>query len=156
MAIKKVAYEFDPFEELGIDPPKSAAMRADALEAVAEYVKTAVLEYVGEGKSPVRGGPWKRSLSPEYRKLKAEESGVTIANMELSGDMLDALAVVRKRGNNLSLQIEGAEAPKADGHNNHSGDSKLPERRFIPKENETFRSDMWAEIRRILQEYEDT
>lgn len=155
MSIKKVAFEFDPFEHLGIDPPKSARDRADALERVAEIVKTEVLEYVSKGTSPVSGGPWKRSLSPEYKKLKQSESGVSYANMELTGDMLNALDVRKKRGTKLSLEIAGSEAPKADGHNNHSGDSTLPERRFIPKDDETFKSKIWSDIRRILKEYED-
>lgn len=155
MAIKRVAFEFDPFEVLGISPPKNKSDRDEALERVAELVQTSVLEYVGEAKSPVKGGPWKRSLSPAYKKIKAEESGSTVANMELTGDMLDALEVVRKRGTKLSLQIEGEEAPKADGHNNHSGDSPLPERRFIPKGRETLRDDIWRDVKRILQEYED-
>lgn len=155
MAIKRVAFEFDPFEELGITPPKNKSARDEALERVAELVQTSVLEYVGDAKSPVKGGPWKRGLSPAYKKIKSQESSSTVANLELTGDMLDALEVVRKRGTTLSLQIEGEEAPKADGHNNHSGDSPLPERRFIPKGGETLRSDIWRDVKRILQEYED-
>lgn len=155
MAIKKVAFEFDPFEVLGIKPPKDRELRDEALDRVAELVQTSVLEYVGDAKSPVKGGPWKRSLSPAYKKIKDKESGVTVANLELTGDMLDALEVVRKRGTKLSLQIEGDEAPKADGHNNHSGDSQLPERRFIPKDGETLRDTIWRDVKRILQEYED-
>lgn len=155
MAIKKVAFEFDPFEVLGITPPKNRADRDEALDRVAELVQTSILEYVGDAKSPVKGGPWKRSLSPEYKKIKGQESSSVVANMELTGDMLDALEVVRKRGTKLSLQIEGDEAPKADGHNNHSGDSSLPERRFIPKGGETLRDGIWRDVKRILQEYED-
>lgn len=155
MAIKKVAFEFDPFQVLGLTPPKDRALRDEALDRVAELVQTSVLEYVGDAKSPVKGGPWKRTLSPAYKKIKGEESSSTVANLELTGDMLDALEVVRKRGTKLSLQIEGEEAPKADGHNNHSGDSSLPERRFIPKGRETLRDNIWRDVKRILQEYED-
>ena len=156
MSIKKVAFEFDPFDELGIEPPKKKADRDEALARVAEVIKTEVLEYVAKGSSPVSGGPWKKSLSPEYKKLKQEESGVGFANMELSGDMLDALEVKKKSGTKLSLEIAGAEAPKADGHNNHSGESKLPERRFIPKDDETFKKPIWDDVRRILKEYEES
>lgn len=156
MAISKVAYEFDPFEELGIKPPKSAADRREALDRIAELVKTNVLEYVGKGASPVSGGGWKKGLSPEYKKLKLKESGVGFSNMELTGDLLDALEVVKKRGNKLSLQIEGPEAPKADGHNNHSGDSKLPERLFIPREGMKFKRDIMSDMKRILEEYKET
>lgn len=155
MSIKKVSFEFDPFDELGITPPKSRADRQEALERVAELVKTEVLEFVGDGKSPVQGGPWKRGLSPEYKKLKSKESSATFANMELTGEMLDALNAVVKRGNKISLEITGSQAPKADGHNNHSGDSSLPERRFIPKDDETFKKSIWSDVKRILQEYED-
>lgn len=151
--MRKVAYEFDPFKALGLKPPKDAEDRRRALEEAAEIVKTRVLEYVQEARSPVSGGKWKRSLSKEYRDRKLEDGGSGVADMELSGSMLNALEVVLKRGNKLSLEITGAEAPKADGHNNHSGRSELPERVFIPRKNETFKRDIWADVRDTLREY---
>lgn len=155
MAIKKVAFEFDPFKETGIKPPLSARDRKAALSEVADFVKTEVLDYVAQSKSPVQGGGFKRTLSKEYRKRKTSEGGSGVADLELSGDMLDALDVAVKGGKRLSLQITGSQAPKADGHCNHSGDSQLPERIFIPRPGEQLKPDIMRGVKRILQEFED-
>lgn len=145
----KIFFEFDPLEGKDLSPGD----KADALSAIADFVKEQVLLYVGDGESPVSGGKWKRSLSPDYLKQKKKESGVNFANLELTGALLDSLDVVRV-GDKLSLQILGDEAPKADGHNNHSGKSSLPERRFIPDEGQKFKKDIMAGIKDIIESYE--
>lgn len=155
MPIRKVAFEFDPFELTGVDAPKKARDKARAMKEVAEFVQTEVLQYCAQSKSPVSGGGWKKSLSKEYKDRKLAAGGSSVADMELSGKMLDALEVAVKRGDKLSLQITGNQAPKADGHNNHSGDSHLPERLFIPKEGQSFKRDIVSGIKRILEEYEE-
>lgn len=155
MAIKKLAFEFDPFEETGISVRKS--VRKEALDEVAEFIKEQVLSHVGDGQSPVANGKFKKTLSSDYKKKKSEISGVTYANLELHGDMLDALEVVAKRGSKLSLQIQGEEAAKADGHNNFSGDSNLPAREFIPNQDkgQTFKRQIWSGVKNILSKYEE-
>ena len=77
-----------------------------------------------------------------------------VANLELSGDMLDSLEF-RVKGTKIEVGIWGSEADKADGHNNFSGDSKLPERKFIPNgsNGETFRPDIRQEVDSILEGY---
>lgn len=150
MTIKRVAFEFDPIAETGIRVP--ASRRSEALRDVADFVHESVLSNCGAGRTSVAAGAWKRGLSKEYKKRKAEESSVGFANMELHGDMLDALEVAIKRGR-LTLQIEGDQAPKADGHNNHSGDSALPLRQFIPRKDETLTREIWRGVRDILEEY---
>jgi len=151
----KLAYEFDPFELSGVEAPKNPVKKREAMEEIADFVKTEVLSACAEGRSPVAGGQWKRTLSKEYREKKLEMSGVGYANMELTGDMLNALEVIPKRGDRISLQIEGAEAEKADGHNNFSGDSELPLREFIPKPGQTLKRDIISGIRRIAEEFAD-
>lgn len=147
----KVAFEFDPFDETGIDVPQDR--RREAAEEVASYVRDSVLSFVGEGKSPVKGGHWKKSLSPDYKHEKKEFSSVLFANMEESGDMLDALETVVAGNGRVSLEIDGKEGDKADGHNNFSGKSKLPLREFIPKPKQTFRDEIWDGVRDILSEF---
>lgn len=151
----KLSYEFDPFELADVEPPQNPTRRQRAKDDIADFVLTEVLSACADGRSPVSGGAWKRSLSKEYRERKEKMSGAGYANMELTGDMLDALEVVEKRGNKLSLQIDGREGDKADGHNNFSGDSDLPPRQFIPKKGETFKRDIIEGIRRIVDEYGD-
>ena len=154
--MKKLSYEFDPWEITGVDKPKSVDNREQAQEEVADYLLEEALSYIGDAESPVSNGKWKKSLSPEYAKIKAKISGSTVANMELYGDMLDALEVKVKRGGKLEYGIfDSEEANKADGHNNISGKSKLPPREFIPKEDGNFRRDIVSGIRDILKEYED-
>jgi hypothetical protein len=146
----KIFFEFDPIG----DKKLSASDRRDALDAIADFVKEQVLEYVGDGKSPVSGGKWKRSLSAKYAAIKSEQSSAGFANMELTGEMLDALEVV-VNDDVLSLQITGDQAAKADGHNNHSGDSSLPERRFIPDEGQNFKQDILRGIAQIVESFDE-
>lgn len=150
----KVVYEFDPFELTNLDKPGKQD-RAKALDKIAEYVRDEILQYVGEGRSPVAGGKWKQGLSKEYAKRKGEFSSSTIANMELTGDLLDALEA-RVVGNKIKVGwFGGDEAAKADGHNNFSGESTLPARQSIPNvdENQTFRRDIVQGIKAIAKEF---
>lgn len=149
----KLAFEFDPFELAGVEPPKNPTLRRQAKEEIGQYVLAEVLDACADGRSPVSGGAWKHSLSKEYKARKEATSGVGYANMELNGDMLDALEVTQKTGNKLALQIDGHEGDKADGHNNFSGDSELPTRQFIPKPGQTFKRDIISGIRRIAEEF---
>lgn len=150
--VDKVGYEFDPFEIVGERPKKD--LRAIKKE-ICDFVTEEVLDYVASGKSPISGGKWKRGLSREYAKRKAEMSSALFANMELTGDMLDALECVQTRSGKLELRIKGKEAAKADGHNNHSGRSKLPPREFIPKEGQAFKRDIIQGIKDIVRENVD-
>lgn len=153
----RVVYEFDPFYETGVPAPENARERRAALEEIADFVKTEVLDYVGEATSPVAGGEWKKELSESYEKIKAKISSSKEANMELYGDMLDALETRINVGKGtISIGwFKGKQAAKADGHNNHSGESSLPPRESIPKEDETFVSPIVEGMKEIALEYFD-
>jgi hypothetical protein len=79
------------------------------------------------------------------------EGAPGVPNLELEGDMLGALTYEAKK-DGIEIGVFGAEAPKADGHNNFSGESNLPERRFLPAEGETFRSSIQKEVDAIVQD----
>lgn len=150
------SYEFDPFKLTGLTIENTNA-RDGALSAIAEYVKEQALSHIGDGVSPIQGGRWKRTLSPSYKAQKKEISSADFANLELSGDMLDALAVKRE-GEKLSYGVEGAEADKADGNNrgtygasNRTNRSKA--REFIPKGNQTFKKSIIQGIAEIIEGY---
>jgi hypothetical protein len=153
----KVSFVFDPFEETGIDVPRGA--RAQAKADVAEYVKEQVLGYIGDGRSPVAGGPWKGSYTRAYKREKAKQSSAGTVNLEFSGEMLDALDVVNKGGTKLEIKVGGDQSGKAEGNNIGSygrGPNESKARRFIPIGDETFRREIWKGVKNILKEYEDT
>lgn len=156
MTIKgnKIFFEFDPFELANVEAPKTNIR--EAKKKIADLVLTEVLDYVGGSRSPVSGEGWKKSLSADYKKLKSKISGNTTANMELYGDMLDSLECVVNSAGMLELRIQGGEAAKADGHNNHSGESSLPQRRFIPDEGQTFKRDILEKIKTIAIDYSES
>lgn len=103
---------------------------------------------VGESKSPLDGSKYK-ALSKDYKKFKKSEGAPGVPNLDLTGDMLGSLEY-RETSSGIELGVFGKEAPKADGHNNFSGDSTLPERRFLPGEGETFRPGIQKEVDAII------
>ena len=153
---RKVEYIFDPFEITNRDPlPKDK--RAEALDDISNFVLESVLQHVGESTSPVSGRYGKfQALSKAWKAKKEEEGGTPIPNLEFTGSMLSALECNIK-GGKLVLRIKGSESDKADGHNNHSGESKIPTRRFIPLESdgETFKKEIINGIKTIIDTYEE-
>lgn len=128
--------------------------QADAKKEIGELVVNEILIYLQDGISPVQGYGKFQKLSDKY--AKEMKGGNKTPNLELDGDMLDALTYESRRGAEIEVGIfKGKEVPKADGHNNFSGDSKLPLRRFIPEENENFKSDIEDKIKTIIGDYVD-
>ncbi len=103
---------------------------------------------MGEEKSPVSGKAFEK-LSDSYKKKKKAEGGTPKPNLEASGDMLDSLGY-KVTSEGVKIGVFGKDAPKADGHNNLSGDSLLPERRFLPDEGEFFKKDIREGIESII------
>lgn len=148
----KVIFEFDPFELTGVDKPKKRGDFSEALSEIADYVKTEILQYVGGGNSPVAGGSWKKSLSPAYKELKEKISGVKYANMELYGDMLDALEA-RVVGGKIQVGFwDRSQVPKA--HNHNVGDT-VPQRQMIPEDDQQFKSPIVKGMREIAESFSD-
>lgn len=136
-------------------------MKQKATNDVADYLENAILDYVRDGKSPVAGE--RKNFIPlqskEYKKKKLKIAGNTKANLELEGDLLDDFSVnVEKTGKIVIGYDDDASQEtlgKADGHNNFSGKSKLPRRRFIPSKKQKFRDKIERDIKEIIAEYED-
>lgn len=152
----RYGFTFDPIEATGVEIPR--ARRKEALKAAAEYLKDAVLADVGAGKSPVAGGPWKRSLTPDYKTKKSKESSALYANLELDGDLLDVYDV-KVEGSKLFSGFHASQAGKAEGNNIGSygqpkGDNSKA-RRHTPLDGETFRPGIISGLRRVLEEFEE-
>jgi len=156
MAIKKIGFEFDPFEMVGREPPKDRAKRDEVAQDIADAVLDYIFESVDKGQSPIKGGAWKKALSKEYKAKKVAEGGKSYSDMLLEGDMLGALTAEVKRGGKVWIGIDDpGEAAKADGHNNHSGDSQLPPREFIPKEGQVWKKPLLDDIKFLIDEAKD-
>lgn len=153
MAVRKVAFEFNPFKKTRVTVDRKDVK--EARDLVADFVKESVLSDIGSAKSPVSGGRWKRSLTKEY----AKEKGSRTANLELSGVMLDQLKVIQKKGNTLSLEIKGSQAGKADGNNRGTYGKKFTKlknaREFIPRGKKTLTKEIWDGIKDILKSFKD-
>lgn len=152
----KVVFEFDPFELLGLDAPKGRTKR-EALEEIAEYTKDELLQFYGEGKSPASGGEWKKTLSPKYKEIKKEISSSGIANMELSGDMLDALDWQISGGKIRIGWFDSTEAAKAEGHQTgyagHPTIKNGPKRQLLPDQGGNFKPTIRSGMKAIAKEF---
>lgn len=128
--------------------PKS--IHNEVKKAVGGYLVNQILSTVAEGHSPVDGSAFPK-LSAKY--AKDEKGGDTTPNLLLTGDMLDSLNFKPvKEGISVGI-MSASQRPKADGHNNFSGKSKLPERRFIPGEDQDFYSEIQDGIGSIIDEF---
>lgn len=116
-----------------------------------EYLKEQILTRVASSQSPISGGGFKATLSKEYAKQKQAEVGNKKANLELSGGMLDSLGF-KVTPNGIEIGVYGSAAERADGHNNFSNTSTLPERKFLPEEGERFKGDIEKEVKRIIED----
>lgn len=143
---RTVRFEFDPFE--GRQTPKE---KRAALEEISFLVHAEILRYVADGNSPVAGHGKFDKLTKEYANLKKD--GNRLPNLELTGDMLTSMDVKASRGK-IVVEIKGKQGDKADGHNNHSGESRLPTRRFIPDNGEFFKREIESSINAIIDSYE--
>lgn len=148
-----VKYTFNPFDIAGVEPPPKAGDRREAVQEISEFILERVLSDVESSKSPVSGARFTR-LSKEYKKFKQSKGRGGSPNLEFKGDMLSALKTA-VRGNKITLSTTGKQGSKADGHNNHSGQSSLPQRRYIPLESdgETFRGSILNGIRSIAKSF---
>jgi len=142
-----VKFDFDPFE--GFELTKG--QKSDLTEDISAFVKESVLDAVGSGRTPVAGGAFKKNLSPVY----AKKTGKKISNLELTGDLLDSLEVKVVKGHKMRLTVSESEQDQADGHNNFSGKSNLPERQFIPNADrgQDFKKDIKKGIKEIIEDY---
>lgn len=151
MAIDKVSKIIN-LNDFGFDKIKNSADRTEAKKEIGDLIVNEILRYVQDGSSPVSGYRQFKKLNKEY--AKEEKGGNTTPNMELNGDMLDSLKFESRRGSDIEVGIfKSSQVGKADGHNNFSGDSKLPLRRFIPDENESFKREIESKIKTIINDY---
>lgn len=115
---------------------------------VGEFLVEQILSKVQSRRSPVTGEAFP-PLSPDYKAVKAGMGLSPVPDLEQSGDMMDALDYEITR-DGIRIGVFGKAAPRADGHNNLSGESSLPLRQFLPNEGEGFISSIEREVERIV------
>lgn len=148
-------YQIDILKELDLEIPKDR--QKEALQAASEFLKETMLDYIGEGKSPVQGGRWVRSLSPEYKKKKMEESGVNFSNLELTGGFLDNLKV-DVSGSKIVIDVDSDDYGRAEGFisGEYGANSEIKKRQFMPQPGESFKKQILSDLRTLLEEFEDS
>lgn len=147
-------YKFNPIKDLNLDIPRNK--RKDALEAAADLIKTEMLDYIGEGKSPVSGGKWVRGLTKKYAELKSHESSADFANLELSGALLDSLTV-DATSSSIIIDVGDDQKDKAEGHLSglYGEKSRIRPRQFMPQDDQKFKRDILSKLRDLLSDYEE-
>lgn len=135
-------------KSIDLDLPANlpADVKNDIKDEVGSFLVDSILDYVGEGRSPVTGRGFKQ-LDKEY--ADREKGGRTLANLDLEGDMLNSL-IYRKTGDGVDVGIfDDSQTPKAFNHN--TGDT-LPKRQFIPDESENFVGDIKKGVEKIVKD----
>ncbi len=156
--MSSLKFDFDPFKATGISRSSIPAEdQANALEEAATLVKEMILENTGKGRTSVEGGEWKRSLTPEYKKVKAHESSSAFANLELTGDMMNAFDTLVKAGK-IRLEVSADQADKAEGNLTGSYGRGSPDyskaREFMPhRRGQKLDSDILDGVREVLERY---
>lgn len=143
----ETSVEIDLFE--GKKLSKRAVSRIQA--EVGSYLIGETLSYMDAKSSPVQGGEYKKSLSPEYKKLKLKLVGNSEANLELSGALKSELDF-KPTDVGIKMGVFGSSAGAADGHNNLSGQSTLPTRQFLPDVDQQYKRPIKSEIEKIVAE----
>lgn len=141
----ETSVELDLFE--GRKLPAKTKKRIQ--DEVGSYLVEQTLASMGEGKSLVQGAPSFPKLSKEYKKKKLEEVGSDKANLEFNGVMKDEMDF-EATSKGVAIGVYGERAGAADGHNNLSGKSSLPLRKFLPDEGETYKKKIASEVDRIV------
>lgn len=126
-----------------------AKLRPRVRREVGEFLLEQTLVSLGEGKTPVSRGEYKRSLSKEYREFKSESGRNSFADLEFEGDLKDSFKF-RSTDKGIKIGHFGKEAGKADGHNNFSGKSTLPRRQYLPEKDQSYKRNIQTEIDRII------
>lgn len=145
--VSKVTYKINIRDLIG-------SSNSEVTEAVGELLVEKIKDYCSSANSPVDGYDWNKRLSPKYKKLKEAATGRKAADMDLTGEMLEALTYRATRDTVEVGIFDKSQVGKADGHNNFSGDSQLPLRRFIPnnEDEDKFKAPIMRELIALAEE----
>lgn len=139
-------FEIDLFEGVNI----SEARKDQAARDVGEYLVSEINMRLDSSNSIVSGISRFPGLTSKYKKKKMAEGGSSSPDLELSGAMRDAISY-RTTASGVEVGVyKRKQALKADGHNNFSGLSLLPTRRFLPDKNQSLKSGVQRAVDEIV------
>jgi phage gpG-like protein len=145
----------DQIKEVKLDLEGIPLSQQDEVKAeVGDLIVEKIKEFLRQGESPVNGESFD-PLSKEYAaKMKG---GDKTPNLLFYGDLYDSITFEPSDKGVVVGLIEASENDigKADGHNNFSGKSKLPQRRFIPKGRQKFNDEIMAEVNDIVDKFRE-
>ena len=142
--------EIASYIDLELPGSMTASQTRKIKDEVGELLIDHILLNVGKGRSPFGAGAFP-PLSKKYKSFKLDEGSEPKPNLELSGEMLDSLSFSHI-DIGIKIFVSGEEALRADGHNNFSGDSRIPTRQFLPKKDDSFGSMIEREVSNIISE----
>lgn len=146
--LKEIAKEIE-LDFSNVPRDELSDLKSDIAELIVDEIKIKL----AKGESPVQGESFD-PLSEEY--AKKEKNGNRRPNLNLEGDLWDSLEAKFEDNKLIVGVFDSKEVPKADGHNNFSGESKLPQRRFIPDEDQSFRPEIMRKINILINERRET
>lgn len=124
-------------------------IKGDIIEEAGTLLVEEVLAAMGAAKSPVSGESFP-ALSKKYKAFKQAAGGSGSPDLELYGDLKDALTF-KPTDNGLLIGFFGDQAAKADGHLKFSGRPNFtPKRRFLPEEGQQFKRDIVSAVEEIV------
>ena len=123
---------------------------------VGNFIVSRIKRTLRNSSSPVEGEGFKSTLSDTYRKLKSKTGAGSTANLRLFGDLLNSLNYEIGSGGQVGIGHTGSgrdgrpNARKCVGHC-HFERSKLPRRRYLPDRGQSFKKDIEAGIKDIVE-----
>ena len=153
MAITKKASNYTL--SLNIPTEIKGELRNELLDELSEYLLSEIIINVEAGHSPVKGQGDFKKLNAQY--AKQQKNGDTTSNLDLHGDMLNALTSEAVGRNKIKVEIKGEQAIKAYAHNTGFKGHKLLgkknlRRAFIPNPNELFDKSIMKGLQELINE----
>ena len=147
--IRKV---IDPLEIAGVTRSVTPTEKKQIASDVADLIAGEILDHVADLKSPVSGLGKFRALSKKYKAFKKSKGKGGDPNLRFSNKLLNALVSQPMKSGKVETGVTPKQQGKADGHNNFSGKSSLPERRFIPDKKQNYNRVITAGIKEIVED----
>lgn len=124
--LDKVSQTINLNEVVGSDISSDEKLVSKIGQAIIDYMDQRVEDGLGYGRKKLKS-PYSKSYASSLNFTAAGKSKNHV-NMRLSGDMMSSIDLLDTSGAEITLGIEGSEAPKAFNH--QTGDT-VPKREFF-------------------------